>query len=92
MRQLEENVEQSLLREESMLNEGNSLSSDLPADVADLQHTIRELRLKYEVSWLLVGFFVGDNLNVLFLVRVGTITQAFDRGGNEECSHCSPVE
>lgn len=49
MRTLEENVEQSLLREESMLNEGISMSSDLPPDVAELNQTIRELKLKSEV-------------------------------------------
>ena len=50
MKTLEENVEQSLLREESMLNEANGMGSDLPADVAELHQTIRELKLKYEVS------------------------------------------
>ena len=56
MKTLEENVEQSLLREESMLNEANGMGSDLPADVAELHQTIRELKLKYEVNWK--GFFV----------------------------------
>ena len=57
MKTLEENVEQSLLREESMLNEANGMGSDLPADVAELHQTIRELKLKYEVNWK--GFFVS---------------------------------
>lgn len=49
MKTLEDNVEQSLLREESMLNDSMALS-DVPGDAAAMHQNIRELKLKYEVS------------------------------------------
>ncbi|CAL1706972.1 unnamed protein product [Somion occarium] len=47
MKTLEDNVEQSLLREESMLNDSMALS-DVPGDAAAMHQNIRELKLKYE--------------------------------------------
>lgn len=49
MKTLEENVEQSLLQEErALLSESDGTMSD---DVATLQRTQRDMKLKYEVCW-----------------------------------------
>lgn len=51
MKALEDNVEQSLLREEKALSETDGSISD---DVSTLQQMLRDLKVKYEVSG--VGF------------------------------------
>lgn len=52
MKILEENVEQTLLREEQALEAEEAALNSTPDDVAALQKTIREMRGKYEVCAL----------------------------------------
>ena len=54
MKNLEENIEQSLLREEEALEQDVTIRLPGPSDdVATLQNTLRDMKAKYEVRVLI---------------------------------------
>ena len=58
MKVLEDNVEQSLLREEEALQlDEDARSTGASDDIASLQKTLKDMKAKYEVSF--AGLFVS---------------------------------
>lgn len=59
MKSLEDNVEQSLIHEEELLNSGDlRASSPISSDVTTLQKTIKEQKVKFEVHVRLMPLLV----------------------------------